>query len=154
MRSEAFGFGQLLMQAKNEIGPEREPHTVTALVAEDEVLVRMVLAERLRDVGFNVLEAANADEARRILGATDGLVNVVISDVHMARPAEGLELARWVGEHYPGIPVILASGDEKVAGSSELAACENVTDFVSKPYAEAHVEKLARMRTRPEEFDE
>lgn len=134
------------MQAKNEIGSAIQPDTPTALVAEDEVLVRMSLAERLRDVGFHVLEAANGDEARKITVAVGGVIDVVISDVHMAKKGEGIEFARWMSEHYPEIPVILASGDKAVGSAPEVIACRNVTDFVQKPYSEWQMEQLARQR--------
>ena len=116
-----------------------------ALVAEDDVLVRLSLAEHLREAGFQVYEAAYGEEARKIVGAMGG-VDVVISDVHMKLPGEGFELARWIGEHYPHIPVILTSGSKGVAQSAELATCGNVTDFVMKPYSERQLEKLARTR--------
>jgi len=36
-------------------------HAIAVLVVEDEPLVRMVAAEFLRDAGFKIFEAANAD---------------------------------------------------------------------------------------------
>lgn len=134
------------MQANNTLGPAEQDEPPTALVADDEVLVRMSLAERLREVGFHVLEAANGEEGRKIAGVMGGAIDVVISDVHMTTQGEGLEFARWMGEHYPGIPVILTSGDRTVSLSPVLAECRNVTDFVQKPYAEWQMERLARQR--------
>ncbi len=136
----------MIMQATNTIGPDNQGGAPTALLAEDEVLIRMSLAERLRDVGFHVLEAANGEEGRRIAGAMGGAIDVVISDVHMASQDEGLEFARWMGQHYPQIPVILTSGDKNVPRSPVLAECRNVTDFVQKPYSEWQMELLARQR--------
>jgi len=133
------------MHETNEAGSAGEMDTLTALVAEDEVLLRMSLSERLRDVGFHVLEAANGEEARRIIVAVGG-ADVVISDVHMTTKGEGIVLAKWLGQHYPEMPVILASGDSELRRSAELASCSNVTDFVLKPYSEAEMERLARMR--------
>ena len=39
----------------------------TILVVEDEVLVRMPIAQYLRDCGYKVIEAVNADEAITVL---------------------------------------------------------------------------------------
>lgn len=139
-------WADFFMQAKNEIGSAIHRDTPTALVAEDEVLVRLSLAERLRDVGFHVLEAANGEEARKIAVAVGGVIDVVISDVHMAREGEGIAFALWMGEHYPEIPVILASGDKAVPERAEFGACRSVTDFVQKPYSELQMEQLARRR--------
>lgn len=130
------------MQANNTLGPAEQHDAKTLVVAEDEVLLRMALSEYLRDVGFHVLEAANGDEARKIVGAVGG-VDLVISDVHMETKEEGIVLARWLGEHYPEIPVILTSGSKDVAASPALAALKDVT-FVPKPYSERQMERLAR----------
>jgi DNA-binding NtrC family response regulator len=133
------------MQATSEIVPEGEVNQITVLLAEDEVLLRLMISEHLRAAGFNVLEAANGEEARRIAGAVDR-VDVVLSDVHMATPAEGLELARWLGEHHPGTPVILTSGSRTVSADGAWRTLANVTDFVPKPYVAEHVERLVRTR--------
>ncbi len=115
-------------------------------MAEDDVLLRLALSEYLRDAGFHVLEAANGDEARKILDAQVP-VDIVISDVHMAHEGEGLELAQWLGANYPEIPMILTSGSQGVAKSAALAACRNAV-FVPKPYVEREMERLARARLR------
>jgi CheY-like chemotaxis protein len=54
----------------------------TVLVVEDEVLVRLMIAEELRSAGFQVIEAADADEALAVLAnITD--VSVIFSDIRM-----------------------------------------------------------------------
>ncbi len=132
------------MQAITTIGTADKQDAPTALVAEDDVLLRLALAEYLRDAGFHVLEAANGEEARQIVDASMR-VDVVISDVHMAQPDEGINLAQWVGTNHPAIPVILTSGSRGVAESPALAACANAV-FVPKPYSERQMERLARSR--------
>jgi CheY-like chemotaxis protein len=48
-------------------GSESTAGTETVLVVEDEVLIRMVISTYLRDCGYRVIEAANADEAILVL---------------------------------------------------------------------------------------
>jgi CheY-like chemotaxis protein len=80
------------------------------LVVEDVVLVRMLLADYLRTSGFGVIEAANGEEAIRVIEAGFP-VRAVISDVHMPGALiDGLDLARWIQHHRPDLKVILASG--------------------------------------------
>lgn len=136
------------MQAMTGVGPadHRHHNAPSALVAEDDVLLRLALSEYLRDAGFHVIEAANGDEARQILDAMVA-VDIVISDVHMAHAGEGLELARWLGANYPDLPMILTSGSQGVAQSPELMACSNAV-FVPKPYVEREMERVARARLR------
>lgn len=79
------------------------------LVVEDETLIRMVGAEILEDAGFDVLEAADADEALRILQAHDDVL-LLFSDVDMPGSMDGLDLARVVHERWPDIRLLLTSG--------------------------------------------
>jgi DNA-binding NtrC family response regulator len=133
------------MQATNEISPEGDSASATVLVAEDEVILRMMLSDHLRADNFHVLEAANSDEARRIMASVDG-VDVLISDVHMTVEGEGLALARWMAWQHPGVPVILTSGSAGVQKSRAWESSRNVTDFVPKPYSQDVMELLVRAR--------
>ncbi len=49
--------------------PDATPAQAVILVAEDEVLVRMLIADLVQEAGFRVIEAANALEALRVLEA-------------------------------------------------------------------------------------
>jgi CheY-like chemotaxis protein len=73
-------------------GSADEPiHTI--LVVEDEVLIRLPLAEYLRDCGYRVFEASNVAEAKAVLDA-DTPVDLVFSDVNMPGNENGFALAR------------------------------------------------------------
>jgi DNA-binding NtrC family response regulator len=133
------------MQATSEISPEEDNDAATVVVAEDEVILRMNLCEHLRAHHFHVLEAATGAEARKIIVSIEH-VDAVISDVHMAEQGEGIALARWLGKHYPRIPVILTSGSSGVARDRAWEASGNVTDFVPKPYSLHALERLVRTR--------
>jgi CheY-like chemotaxis protein len=83
--------------------------TPTVLVVEDVPAVRMLLANLLRESGFQVVEASNGEEAIRVVEAGRP-VQLVLSDAHMpGARIDGLDLARWLHEHRPGLKVILAS---------------------------------------------
>jgi CheY-like chemotaxis protein len=64
----------------------------TILVVEDEVLIRLPLAEYLRDCGYSVFEASNVAEAKAVLDA-DTPVDLVFSDVNMPGNENGFALA-------------------------------------------------------------
>ena len=49
----------------------------TVLLVEDEVLIRMPIAEYLRDCGYKVIEAVNADEAMAVLLHKETVVDFV-----------------------------------------------------------------------------
>lgn len=80
------------------------------LLVEDEVLLRVTTADELRDRGYVVIEAANADEAIRTLQSKVP-VHVVLSDIRMPGEKDGVALAHWNHERHPNLAVILVSGD-------------------------------------------
>ena len=82
--------------------------TVVVLV-EDEFLVRMLMADVLSDAGFRVLEASDAQEALALLEARPD-VQVLVTDVDMPGPLDGLALVRIVGRSWPGVGILVVSG--------------------------------------------
>jgi DNA-binding response OmpR family regulator len=78
---------------------------VTILVVEDEVLVRLMLADELREQGFEVYEAIDAKEAVLIL--TTIPVDTVVTDLHMRTFRGGIAVVDYVRDQRPGVSVIL-----------------------------------------------
>jgi CheY-like chemotaxis protein len=107
----------------NEPAPKRP----VILVAEDEVLLRILISEVLQDQGYNVVEAANAAEALRVLAACPD-VRVVVTDVEMPPGPSGIELAQHVRERWPYIQVLITSGRVIPAGLPEGVV------FIAKPW--------------------
>ena len=81
----------------------------SVLVVEDEVLVRMVIADNLRNAGYTVIEASNAHEALGLLRSNVD-VRLILSDVRMPGTMNGLALARTVRSEFPVIKIVLTSG--------------------------------------------
>ncbi len=90
-----------------EYAPQSGPKAV--LVVEDEVLIRLLICDCLREAGAKVVEAANATEALEYL-KTDRQITVVFSDVRMPGMVDGLALARHIRLNYPHIKLLLTSG--------------------------------------------
>jgi DNA-binding NtrC family response regulator len=119
----------------------------TILVVEDDVLVRIPIAQYLRDCGYKVIEAVSADEAMKVLLHREIVVDVVFSDIEMPGSTDGFGLAKWIREHRPGLDVVLAGTlPRTVECAKEL--CEEGT--VPKPYeAQAvhnHIRRLLAAR--------
>jgi len=89
--------------------PDPSSGRPVVLVVDDEILLRSVVAEYLRDAGFRVVEAANGREAVTVLAAGEA-VDVVFSDVRMPGDVSGYDLAEWVRINRPAVGVLLASG--------------------------------------------
>jgi CheY-like chemotaxis protein len=115
--------------------------THTVLVVDDELMVRMPIAEFLRDCGYAVIEASNASEAMAMIDAE--AVELVFSDVRMPGSMDGLGLARWLRTTHPEIPVILTSG--YIGGRAGPDSVPGVR-FIPKPYSQANVaERIAAL---------
>ena len=79
------------------------------LLVEDEPLVRLTQVDILREAGFWVLEAENADEAFETLRRRQG-VSVVLTDVDMPGSIDGFEFACLVAQGWPEVRVLVISG--------------------------------------------
>src|ERR1700751_906723 len=109
------------------------------LIVEDEPLVRIGAVNIIGDAGFEVLEAASADEAIRILECrSDG--RLVFTDMHMPGSMDGLNLAHAVRNRWPPIKIIVTSGRESVA-ERDLPAGGR---FFAKPYDPAVIKDTLR----------
>ena len=103
--------------------------TPTVLVAEDDVIVRIVIADDLRLAGFEVIEAGSGTEALAHL-STDRQVDLILSDVHMPGRLNGIDLAEIVKDRFPQTRIILCSGS---ADAQEMVSISGIP-FIDKPY--------------------
>lgn len=99
------------------------------LVVEDEPLLRMLAVDMVEDAGFMALEAADADEAVRIL-ETRGDIAIVFTDVDMPGSMNGAALACCVRRRWPPIHLIITSGHGR-AGDMPMPTG---SVFFQKPY--------------------
>jgi two-component system cell cycle sensor histidine kinase/response regulator CckA len=96
------------MQERAAVQPCREELALhTILVAEDEEAVRAIIVDVLTKPGYQVLEAADAAEAQRLL--EDEPVDLLVTDVVMP-DMNGFELARAARALHPKIILIYMSG--------------------------------------------
>jgi CheY-like chemotaxis protein len=102
----------------------------TVLVVEDEILVRAMVSEYLREHGYEVVEAADAAEALAVFEAGEP-VHIVFSDVQMPGSMDGAMLADVVRLRFR-IPVLLTTGDYARAAAVSLA---DTVMLLPKPYA-------------------
>ena len=99
------------------------------LVVEDELLIRVLLCEELREAGYDVIEAFNADEALAVL-QSPVCVDMIVSDVRMPGSMDGMALLRVVKQTLPAIPVIITSAHLPPM----LATVDGAALFIAKPY--------------------
>ena len=96
-----------------------------------------------RELGLRVHAVGDAEAALQALAAGPP-VDLVISDIVMAGPMNGLRLARAIRERYPTVPVALATGYSTAA---EEAAGEFIV--LRKPYQLPELSRaVARLMTQ------
>jgi two-component system, response regulator PdtaR len=98
------------------------------LVVEDELLVRILQVDILREAGFRVAEAENADEAFDMLRSRSEIV-AVLTDVNMPGSLNGFEFAQLVKQGWPEVGVLVISGKTQ-PGPRDLPVG---VEFVLKP---------------------
>lgn len=104
------------------------------LVVEDEGILLMDIVCELRDEGFEVFEAHNADLALKIL-ETHTNISVLFTDIDMPGSMNGLQLSRIVCDRWPQVKIIITSGLSKPAAG----VLPNEGIFLSKPYRTSQI---------------
>jgi PAS domain S-box-containing protein len=108
-----------------DTGTMATEHGRVALVIEDDPVVRSMAARGLREAGYIVLEAVNGREAVDLIRSHTGRLDVAVTDIGMPE-MDGYDVARWLGEERPGIPIVFMSG---------YGDPEPKVPFLQKPFA-------------------
>ena len=95
-------------------GGSQAPGAGTALLVDDEDLVRMSTADMLIELGYGVVEMSSAEEALKAL--VGGLEVAVLVTDHLMPGMSGIDLAREVRGRRPGLPVLIISGFAEAEG--------------------------------------
>jgi CheY-like chemotaxis protein len=112
------------------------------LIVEDDMLIRMDAAQMIAEGEFDVIEAANADEAIGIL-ETRLDITVVFTDIQMPGSMDGLRLAAAVRDRWPPIKIIATSGQVTIDRND----LPDGGYFLPKPYSSAQILKTLRELT-------
>lgn len=121
-----------LVLTKNEHSPAQ---TSTILIVDDYEVCREVLAKQLIQLGYKVRQAANGEEALKVL--SEYTIDLVLTDESMPQML-GSELASYINSHYKNIPVIVLTG--QIQSLSSSIPC--VSQFVIKPVELTHLKEI------------
>ena len=114
-----------------------------ALVVDDSRAVRMILARTLKELGFEVREAANGREALDVIETEKTAVSLVLADWNMPE-INGLELLKQLRQkpELSSLVVVMVTTEtelDQMAAALEAGANE----YVMKPFTkDILVEKL------------
>jgi CheY-like chemotaxis protein len=115
----------------------RENSKTVVLIVEDELMVRLCAVQMVEEAGFEVVEAASADEAIRILESSSD-IRVMFTDIQMPGSMDGLKLAHAVSNRWPPIKIIVTSGRGPV---TEHDLPEGGR-FLGKPYSPMQIQDV------------
>ena len=118
---------------KKPNGKKPRGGTETILVLEDDVSVRHISVRMLRGLGYNVIEAANGNDARRLLSENGGKkIDLLLTDLMMPQMS-GRRFADSLTAAYPHIKVLFISGylEESLQPGDR---CEPEMFFLPKPF--------------------
>ncbi len=100
------------------------------LLVDDEEALRSVVAERLTDAGFEVIQAADGEAA---LKALDGFAfDVIVSDLRLPG-VDGRQVIEAAIGRYPGIVAIVVTGYGTVKDAVDMIKL-GAADFIAKPF--------------------
>ena len=114
----------------------------TLLVIEDDDGVREFTVLMLEDLGYRVLEAADAAAARRIL-AQEAALALVLSDVVLPGDTDGPELAEQARQSRRGLKFIFMSGyPDDMAKVANIRAADHI--LLNKPFRRQQLAEAVR----------
>lgn len=107
--------------------------TGRVLIIDDEEHVRKTVGLALKQGGYEVLEAANGEEAMAVIQShpTGFSFHVIICDIEMPK-VNGNELITFIRATLPSVPVIVLTGHPDVQGAASLFK-QGVVDYLIKP---------------------
>lgn len=115
-------------------GPSAKKSAVV-LVVEDELPIRMVIADVLSDLGYTVLEAGDGPSRLKILDAGT-FIDLLITDVGLPGGMNGRQLADAARGRRPNLNVLFITGyAENAAMGNELAVQGQGMQVMTKPFA-------------------
>jgi DNA-binding NtrC family response regulator len=100
------------------------------LFVDDEPALREVMAERLRDRGYEVVEADSGETALELL--EQFAFDTVITDLRMPG-IDGVRVIESAVERYPGIIAIVITGYGTIKDAVD-AIKRGASDFIAKPF--------------------
>ena len=103
---------------------------VQVLIVDDEVSIRWVLRQALREAGYTVHEAESAEAARSLLGRHS--LQVALVDINL--PGEdGLSFTKSLLKMIPDLAVLVMTGQDSMFHTIE-AMKAGAYDYITKPY--------------------
>jgi DNA-binding NtrC family response regulator len=120
-----------------------EPDTKRVLIADDELNIRRVLEAILRRDGYEVVTAANGEEA---LAQMSREVNTVITDLKMPG-LDGMGVLKRLSVDFPDVPVVMITAHGSVESAVEAVKL-GAFDYLEKPFDQEQIRQIVAKALR------
>src|ERR1700759_1040880 len=102
------------------------------LIVEDEADIRMLIADVLRDEGYQTREAANSAQA--LAGVHARQPTLVILDIWLqGSELDGIGILKVLRAEMPSVPIVMISGHGTIESAVEAIKL-GAYDFIEKPF--------------------
>ena len=115
----------------------------TILIVEDELVLREMARDILRDYGYRLLEASSGREALEIWQNASGEIDLLLTDMVMPEGISGVALAERLLSDRPGLKIIFTSGYSTTEINAELLS-RSQARFLQKPYSHTTLARTVR----------
>ena len=105
---------------------QSKPFRPTAIVVEDDDILRDMLALLLKESDFEVIQCEDAETASLAIKVRHPLL--LITDIELAGSMDGIELAHLAHQHDPDMRVVV------ISGNPPASALPDGVKFLSKPF--------------------
>lgn len=119
------------------------------LIVDDDVHILELIQRHLQSLNYHTYKAISVKEAISIL--KDRTIDLLITDLQMPG-VDGLQLVKYVSEHFPEIPKLAVTGYPSIDGALK-AMKSGVMDYLTKPFTKEElknaVQKSLSLRQKP-----
>jgi two-component system, chemotaxis family, chemotaxis protein CheY len=122
------------------------------LVVDDEADIRKSVRLILTKAGYDVVEAEDGGHAITQLVSNDNpfKVGLIICDIVMPK-VNGMEAVAYFRQEFPSVPVIVLTGEPKLAGATHLFKL-GIVDYLEKPISPEKLTQVVRNSIKENAF--
>ncbi|WNW02665.1 sigma-54 dependent transcriptional regulator [Tenacibaculum sp. HL-MS23] len=105
-------------------------HKENILIVDDDIHILELIQRHLQSLNYHAYKAVSVKEALQIL--KDQSIDLLITDLQMPG-VDGLELIKYVSEHFPEMPKLVVTGFPSIDGALEVMK-SGAADYITKPF--------------------
>ena len=110
------------------------------MLVDDDIDILELLQRHLKSLDYHTYKAVSVKEALYILKDTE--IDLLVTDINMPE-IDGLQLIKYVSEHYPDMPKLEVTGFPSAEDASKVIK-HGATDYLTKPFTKVELETAVK----------